>query len=352
MDTERLVEVLEWALGQGVQPFVPEFNLDPNSFQAELLANNLVQTEEPTRDAVVQVLAGEPELRVFGGGVICTRGGLASRSELTGLCDWLLAQTLLHGSSSAVRRLQEFVEGEHRTVLEVLALSGITVEGRIELPRGVALVPFSSLPRSEMSDSLAPDPMRASGHPMRLALLPDTSAALVIERDDGVEILENFPDPADGSAHASDQMLLHRIAQCLTLLGPSCPTEVAQWTQLRSPERVPILGVAQGFGAPIQEAYPQTTTTLDNHEEARELVERYLDLEEGLQNKIAVPIRRLNFCIRRLDPADKAIESGIALEALLTADRASDAPLSYLLRVRVAWLGGGSLKNAKTTRTC
>jgi hypothetical protein len=148
VDTERLVEVLEWALGQGVQPFVPTHNLDPNSFQAELLANNLVQTEESIRDAVVQVLAGESELRAFDSGVICTRGGLASRSELPGLCDWLLTQTLLHGSQSAVRRLQEFVEGAHRTVLEVLALSGITVEGRIELPRGVALLPFSSLPRS------------------------------------------------------------------------------------------------------------------------------------------------------------------------------------------------------------
>ena len=209
-------------MDQGVRPFAPMYNPDPNSFQAKMWANNMVQTEEPTRDTVAEVLASEPELRMFDGGWIRMKQGSSSRSDLRTLCDWLLAQTLLRGSELAVRWLEEFVEGKHRTVLEVLALAGIVVEEEIELPRGVSLVPFSSLPQSALTDLLAPDFIHVIGDPMRHMFVPTPSAALVIENEGGVELLEKFPNPIDDPPHVSNQMLLHRTAQCLTLLPEIC----------------------------------------------------------------------------------------------------------------------------------
>ena len=347
LNTKRLIETLDWAMDQGVQPFMPIYNPDPNSFETKMWANNIVQTGERTRDEVVKVLASQTELQVFDGGVIRMKQGSGSRSELRGLCDWLLAQTLLHGSESAVRRLEEFIEGEHRSVLEILALTGVIVKEEIELPRGVKLVPVSSLPRSAITDLLTPNPIHSFGNPMLRRFVPSPSAALVIKNEDGVELLEEFPDPADDPTRVSNQMLLHRIVQCLTLLGPSCPTEVMQWSQLGSPERVPILGTGHGFESSLQEAYPLRTTTLENHEEAQELVERYLNLDDELGTKLGIPIQRLNMAMRRRDVVDKAIELGIALEALLKDEQDGTEAISLLLRVRGAWLAGGTLEERR-----
>ncbi len=333
-----------------MRPFAPIYPPDPNSFRAKMWANNVVEAEESTKDTVVEVLASEPELRMFDGGWMRTSQGSGQRPGLAGLCSWLLAQTLLRGSESAVRRLEEFVEGKHRAVLEILALTGIAVEEKIELPRGVSLVPFASVPQSDLTDLLAPEPVSVFEDSMRRELVPVPSAALVIEIEDGVELLEEFPNPLDNPPDLSTQVLLHRIAECLTLLGPSCPAEVTQWVQLGSPENVPILGTGYGYGNSFQEVYPREITTLKDHEEVRELVERYLDLDDELATKLAIPIRRLNMAMRRADVVDKAIELGIALEALLTADRPDDAPVSYLLKVRGAWLGGGPLQERKENR--
>jgi hypothetical protein len=86
---------------------------------------------------------------------------------------------------------------------------------------------------------------------------------------------------------------------------------------------------------------------LSGDEHVRELVEKYLDLGAHLKKKLAVPIQRLNQALKRLDMVDRAIELGVALEALLVDDRDHDAPISYLLRIRGSWLAGGTLEERK-----
>ena len=249
-----------------------------------------------------------------------------------------------------MERLREFVEGQHRGVLEVLALTGVTIEEEIELSCGVSLIPFSSVPESQMSEWFSPAGTSALVDPMHNMFVPTPTAALVSSDEDSVELVEEWPDPSDDSAYSSKQKLFWQISQCLTLIGPSSPTPVAQWSQLRSPEQVPMLGAGQGWGHSIQEAYPLATTVLPNGEDIRKLVERYLDLDTTLRNKLAISIQRLNLALRRHDVVDKAIELGVALEALLVADRDADAQVSYLLRVRGAWLGGGTLEERRERR--
>lgn len=198
-----------------------------------------------------------------------------------------------------------------------------------------------------MTQYLSHDPLQDFRDPLRRMFIPAPTAALVSTEKDGIELIEKFPNPEEDSAYTSKQKLLWQISQYLTLLGPSSPTPVGQWSQLVSPERVPILGMVHSWGNSLQEAYPLTTTALPKEADVQSLVELYLTLDKDLKKKLAIPIQRLNMTLRRQDTVDKAIELGIALEALLVADRDSDAQVSYLLRVRGAWLGGGSLEKRK-----
>jgi hypothetical protein len=243
------------------------------------------------------------------------------------------------------------MEGWHRGVLEILALSGVTVEEEIRLPRGVALVPFSSLPESQTKEYFSSIGYESLFDPMRPIFMPQLGAALVSTDGSGVQLAAEFPDYTGGNIELYSKMRLFRqICQCLTLFGPSSPVALVQWKQLQSPAEVPILGMGEGQGVSIPEARPETTTTLSDSAAIRCLVERYLRLGEDMRERLAVPLQRLNLALRRQDPVDKAIELGIALEALLTKDEEQETPVSYSVRTRGALFGGGTLDERKQTR--
>lgn len=354
MNVQRIVESLNWAVDQGVQPFSP---IEPaasmsSAFTKNMYANNMVSAPQHVRQVVSETLKQEPELQIFDSGCMFMRsGGRATSLEVDRLSDWLLAQTLLHGSLAAVQRLQEFMEGWHRGVLEILALSGVTVEEEIRLTEGVALVPFSSLPESQTKEYFSSTGYESVFDPMRPIFMPQLGAALVRTDGSGVQLsAESLDDIANDIKQYSKMTLFSQICKCLTLFGPSSPVALVQWSQLQSPAEVPILGMGEGQGISIPEARPETTTTLSDSAAVRCLVERYLGLSEDMRERLAVPLQRLNLALRRQDPVDKAIELGIALEALLTKDEEQDSPVSYSVRTRGALLGGGTLDERKQIR--
>jgi hypothetical protein len=340
MNKERMSEVIDWAIPQGVQACAPPPLMNPNSFQARSLIQTLSQTEESVLNSVIEELKQEPDLSLFDGGVMLIGGGGATRLELRFLAEWLLAQALQHSSETAVGRLEEFIHGDRRAVLEVLALSGITIEAEIELPSDVKLVPFSSLPQSQMSDHFVGIPTWMVPEIRRPEVLATPTAALVIKDRNGIQLTQDFPEPP--SIQPSSHEILWGISRCLTLFGPSAPTPVAHWFQVINWEQVPFAGTLSGWGAYIHEIFPREVTSLPNMD-VRGVVEQYLALDERLKKKLTVPLERLNLALRRQNRVDLAIELGIALESLLMADRDQDAPISYLLRVRGALLGAGTL---------
>lgn len=347
MDAARITKALERALREGVQQFEPDPSVPDylrTSFQTEVWANNFVRVNESTEKTVVEVLEDEASLRMFrDGGVIMTKQGNGLSIELEDVARWLLAQTLLHGSDAAAKRLEEFVGGQHRGMLDVLAITGVAVKREVRLVQGVTLVPFEEVPPWHMTETLGSVTRSLVPFTISKALRPSPTAALIGKIDDSIELLERFPDPGEEPASDSVQPLLGRVCQCLTLVGPSCPTPIAQWSQPVSPMMVPLLPTGHGWGHSVEEAYPQESTPFSDDEDLPWLVEKYLDLSEDLRSRLDVPLRRLNLALRRQNVVDRAIELGVALEALLVADKESGATISYLLRVRGAWLGGGSM---------
>ena len=71
--------------------------------------------------------------------------------------------------------------------------------------------------------------------------------------------------------------------------------------------------------------------------EARKLIRSFEGLSNALQAKLLLALDRLNNA-KKFGGIDRAIDLGIALEALLLDDRASSDPVSLLFRLRGAWL--------------
>lgn len=340
----RITKAIDWALIQGVTPFTSP-GIDPNSFSARESATRLVNAQPSTLQALVQELDKEAELAVFAGGAIASKSGVAAHLTLDGLAHWLLAQARKYDSETTVRRLVEFLSGEYRDTLQILALAGITVEEKLDVTQDISLIPFSSLPRSYVSDYFS-----SSRDTAGIARPLPPTAALVMEHADSIQLFPDYQQPH--GRFTEDELLtdelLSETARCLTLVGPSSPTPVVHWFQASNPERVPVgADLSSGSRYFAGEISPSTTVMRSSGEDIRELVERYLALEASLKKKLAVPVQRLNRALKRQDVVDRAIELGVALEALLVEDRDHDAPISYLLRIRGAWLAGGTLEERK-----
>lgn len=71
----------------------------------------------------------------------------------------------------------------------------------------------------------------------------------------------------------------------------------------------------------------------------------YLSLPEKRRSELAVPLHRLNQAIRHKNHVDKAIDLGVALEALLLDGDKEQLTLQF--RLRGAWLLGKNLESRR-----
>jgi hypothetical protein len=80
-----------------------------------------------------------------------------------------------------------------------------------------------------------------------------------------------------------------------------------------------------------------------------QVVNQFFALPPKLRQEMAIPIDRLNLAIGGRNPVDKAIDLGVALEALLLHELDDNGELSYRLKTRGAALLGGSASQRRET---
>jgi hypothetical protein len=314
MDKDRVCQIIDWAIDQGVKPYELLPQMNPHAFHIKNLVNSSVQAPDNILDQVVQALKEEQELdRISFGYMNVPSIGLPLR--LRPIAEWLLAQALAHGSEVAFDLLQRFVDKDYPATLEVCALCGFTTYEEIKLPLNILLVPFSSLPQSEASDFFKQTPSWYS-RDRAFRRLPEPGAALVIRNSNGITL--------GSDAQASQQIhdgLFRKVALCLTLFGPSAPTPVAYWCQIEDWDRVPSGGELGSGALYLEEIIPDKMFPASSPSAAGinvyELVDRYLGLDVGTQKKLELPLQRLNLALKRQSNVDSAIELRVALESLL-----------------------------------
>lgn len=313
MDKNRIIQIIDWALQQSIRPYEPSQQMNPNSFHIKNLMQSSIIGESAVIDQVTKVLREEKQLNQIFDTVMYVPGfGLPLKPQA--IVEWLLARALAyHSSEIAANLLQKFVDGRNPPTLEVFALCGFGVQAEIALPHNISLIPFLSLPQSEMSDFFQRRPSWCS-RDWNFRRIPEPTSALILKDQNGIVI----------SSDISSQPKIHdevfrKVALCLTLFGPSAPTPIARWCQIEDWSQIP-LGGAIGSGVLYldeilpEQVFPILDTTMHD---VYDITKRYLELDKATYQRITLPLQRLNLAVKRQSKVDQAIELRIALESLL-----------------------------------
>ncbi len=309
----------------------------------------------PAVDALAAKVATEPALAVFDWTPIRTSPTSTWTGRYFHLARWLLAQARLQDPDVVVERLEQFLTTNAADALEVVPLWGLAPVREIPLPQGICLVPFAEVPATVPKDMLTGIPSARFRDENSFVWAPRPKAALV-RRFTHAPIINpaGNQDPmwAEGWGAPdtrANEML--EVARLLTIVRPSAVFPVAHWFQLEG--GLPAIGNTGGWGGHeyhrrfVEEVQPGDYDAEDLHA----LVSQYSALSVSVRSRLLVPLERLRLAFLKVTPVDVALDLGIALEALLTHEQQSDAPISYRVRLRATHLlGGGAAERQATAK--
>jgi len=235
---------------------------------------------------------------------------------------WLPRRAITVGAAQAASDLTRFLEASTFPYTVWVALSGVFTDRNVQFAPNLWL-------RYARDD--LPEVLRPTGLLRSLLHLP--TAVLVEQRD---QRYERKPEGAE-RGFRSAPLESDDVINCLSLVRiPAVPfivgllCEPADW--------VPLQGYLH-FPRSLESTGHQTRLWREHTEWAQELYHRFRDLPDDFKKRLRLPMWRLNAAMRRRHDADKAIDLGIALEALFL--RGSDAAdKRYQVAVRCAFLLG------------
>jgi hypothetical protein len=133
---------------------------------------------------------------------------------------------------------------------------------------------------------------------------------------------------------APDFSELHDALLCIGISGPFGPEWTESW--LDPPPWAPVSGHV--YTPAYLEGPPHYDTWTEDHcLTTTRLFSIFQGLSERTKDALRLPMRRLNSAMRRISRADRAIDLGIALEALFLSDLDEDrGEITFRLSLRMA----------------
>lgn len=255
-----------------------------------------------------------------GGGTSLFDAGPASRA--------LLALSQKFGSHKAAAWYEALRTGKPTRGLHVWMIQGLVAHKPIALSENVSVVPFADIPRSTMRDEaqgfVLPEDQLSFGHRPTLSRL-----SAIVEGFD----FEQRLIPKNSAFEPSPPQGLHKFLEGLTLVGPSSVRAIRQWAQTADP-MFEFIRNGSGFGHHHHDlAWPTGSPVAVLTEGSVKLVRDYVALAEN-EPQLSVSVQRLNAALRRLNPADKAVELGTALESTFLGTNSPE--ITYKLSLRAA----------------
>jgi len=320
LDTEALVSAVRSCAN--VSDLATTSADSPPWFDAKEL-----RTPAAALDQFVAVLRQQSDLALFDN-TMQQLGGIAGRVDLHMLARWLIRRAMDVGPEQAIAGLTRYVSSETFPVEETCLLAGVTVDQSANIADGIRLLAF---------DVLRDSPHKRMFMPQSWELFSGRqwpSAALVCSN----EYQKNHGSGTGWSMIGNQERYgeMSDIQLLMTLLGPSSPVIVAQWSIPDS--SVPLSGSNVSFLSSTDEgrlASDRAMTAADV-DLLRELYGLFKRLPEGDRKRLRIPLARLNRALRR-GATDSAIELGIAFESLLLNDLEDDrGELTFRLRLRGA----------------
>ncbi|CDT11823.1 HEPN domain-containing protein [Vibrio coralliirubri] len=254
------------------------------------------------------------------------------------LARWLVRQAQLVGSKVAVRKLELYLQKSTTSCQNVLAISGIKVHSELNITDSIKLIPFQDLPESHAKEAIYP-PFMKPDFALKLGFVPPSSqgyrppeAAVIVNAEMSPQIYSEGQSPKP-----QDFLPMYEFCEFLTLVKSTTPVPVAAWCELS--EDTPCKQLfGGGWSGPVVDVLSKTVSTITQQDwdAHKELYLKFLALPQGVRDLLRVPIERLNQARRRGNMADRAIDLGVACEALFLNDKSHKEQISFTLRLRAA----------------
>jgi hypothetical protein len=338
MNRSRLKAALDSALDEQSSLFqnaVGESKKYPSELQ-EVMQNH--ELAKP----VDYALALEDEFRDGAGFMVKQESGGYTGFQRQFVSGPLVGRARNFGSDAALDWLEKVLSTKWADGLCVLVLWGVQTPRQVKFSDGIELLPVSALPESRFKEWLLRP--RSIGDvigfvPQTISDPPQAALVCTTRVEPFLWDLREGEPPKQSNAMQSRQGL-DDVRLALTLVSSTAPMEAVYWFQFIDPD----LESASLFGGTSSRHPDVLPWTFDakeavDCEAAQVAADGFVSLEGGVKQRVKVALERLNLAMRRLRPAEKAVELAVSLEALLVADGGEN---THKVGLRAALIVGGS----------
>jgi hypothetical protein len=294
-------------------------------------------------EPVSAALRTEPIIAGLGGIHIIDGMGFGGALDLNRLAQWLIYRSHGVGADEAIKDLKDFVTANEPEMLMVWALHGIPLEAAVQLQPDLSLVPLAQLPpcqQKQQALGLIPA-VSLQMQPFR----PRPTAALVLKHKLHSAISpSNRPSKQAADDRTARDVRLAEAHLCMTVACKGVIDLIGMWSQ-PADVRVPAIfptGAASAVG-PVFNIRP--VKKFDGAKVAH-VIKLFYEFH-GDRESLRVAMERLNSAMAQARIVDRAIDLGIALEALLmhesgAGQRSDNQEIRFKIGLRGAWLGAGT----------
>ncbi|WP_124920915.1 HEPN domain-containing protein [Burkholderia sp. Bp9099] len=265
----------------------------------------------------------------------------------------LLDHAVRIGVEGAIDALESFLTQDHTPALEILLIAGVRVPEVVEVCEGVMLSPVRDVP----SESLIRFFEMRNDWSLQHLVTGNSPFVLIDHRAPVTAIWRKIcvrPKWLDAPAFPTEnvdpepKVRLRDICNLLTICGPCSPAPIRHWIE---PEDGMLLKehIGRAWAHPIDQVRVRDEMNLsaEQIDDFVGILTSYLNLDLHVKHAMTVPVQRLNRAIRQTDHIDRALDLGIALEALLLSKDPDRIQLSLQLRLRGAWLLGNTTEERR-----
>jgi Apea-like HEPN len=338
MDTKVVKEAIRKAIKAGAAQALPNPLLSSSSESELIRAQTDVEIEPPVFDDYLADLRHDQQVARLDSAFVTTVTGMGTGASLAPVARRLLARAIASGDvTGTVETFRSYIEENTAPMIAVMTVSGVKTAREVQLGPEIRLVPITSLP-----------PSFRRGDALGQSLLPLSdvrrvvSSALVTSLNFG----PIFYWPTEGGRPSETAVecvrtALRNLDEVRTLLLLLGITTAMRMMWIQPKDAMMGTGIDAGW-LTGREVFSGKDIEVDG-DDAEALAAMYFGIDPTQrQNTLHIPVDRLDRAVRGDDLADRAIDLGIALEALLLheLDGQERGELRFRLSLRGAWLGG------------
>ena len=312
-------------------------------------------TDETTKSKLLDFIRIEfapsiHEDRIQSASFLICGSGIGGGWPLDYLLEQLLKITIVYGIERAVSDFDKCAQNTPGSFQYMALLHGIKIDTEIQIFEGIKLVPLSNS-SSELPNYLPP---QMGDGPLSVNFL--SKVLLVIDASISPVFHKPFPEIFRGGyekGHFPFQVEVNgkkftdsgqdnfrsAICQALSLACNSAVEIPVKWQFLAADKlfNLNFSSVSGGtYRIDVASLPSQSKVTETEIVEAKRLYNLLINLDNGTFKKLQIPIDRWIKSKTSINPVDKIIDLGIALEALYLPKNKTDQ-LSLSLRLRASW---------------